>query len=81
MVRRIPVLTVLALSFALAATECGGAKSAHCENDGQCEALGGKFQYCVAGRCAECVTNAGCGAHGRCERGQCSAPGDTEASK
>lgn len=76
MVRRIPLLTALALLAALAATECGGARSAHCENDGQCEALGGKFHYCIAAQCVECVTNAACGAQQRCERGQCSAPGD-----
>lgn len=74
MARRIPLLAILALLTGLAATECGGARSAHCENDGQCEALGGNFHYCVAAHCAECVTSAGFGAHGRCERGQCLAP-------
>jgi hypothetical protein len=57
--------------YFLAAVDCGQARDVHCSNDGDCQALGGDFNYCVEARCLECVTNAACGAHRYCHKGAC----------
>ncbi len=63
-------LALLTLGLLLS-TDCGPARDAHCSNDGECEALGADFHYCIESRCVECVTNASCGAHHYCHKGAC----------
>ncbi len=41
-----------------------------CQHDDQC-AVGGKHDYCVAGRCAYCRTAVDCGDRQRCRAGAC----------
>ncbi|HEY2407477.1 MAG TPA: hypothetical protein VGI10_15810 [Polyangiaceae bacterium] len=64
-------LLLPATLYFLAAVDCGPARDAHCSNDGECEALGGDFKYCLESRCVECVTSAACGAHRYCHQGAC----------
>ena len=64
-------LVSFAALYLLAAVDCAGAHDAHCANDGDCQALGGDFNYCVEARCLQCVTNAACGPHHYCHKGAC----------
>ncbi len=41
-----------------------------CESDAQC-AVGGRHDYCVAGRCAYCRTAIDCGDRQMCRAGRC----------
>jgi hypothetical protein len=65
-------LAMLASVLFLSSTiDCGSPRDAHCSNDGECEALGGNFKYCLEAHCVECVTNAACGAYHYCHHGAC----------
>lgn len=63
-------LMLLAL-FALTLSRCAPeAKTVHCSNDAVCKDTG-DFNYCVNGRCVECVTSSGCEKGERCSAGAC----------
>jgi len=71
-VRGASAALVLGVLLSLATLECApNARSARCENDGDCPDATHGRAYCVHSRCVECVTSSSCGAHRRCAEGQC----------
>jgi hypothetical protein len=42
-----------------------------CSNGGECSAKDPKYEYCLHGRCVECVARGSCGAHRACKNGEC----------
>lgn len=61
------LLAALTLTLSRCAPE---AKTVHCSNDAICKDQG-DYDYCVNGRCVECVTSSGCEAGERCSAGVC----------
>jgi hypothetical protein len=65
-------LTVWLAALVVALSHCApDPRTVHCSNDASCKERGGDYNYCVNGRCVECVTNAACGPGRRCSVGTC----------
>jgi hypothetical protein len=47
------------------------ARYARCSNGGECQKRDPKYEYCLDGRCVECIGRGGCGAHRACRDGAC----------
>jgi Cys-rich repeat protein len=64
-------LAIWIAAIAAALTQCApDPRTVHCSNDTSCKERG-DYNYCVNGRCVECVTNSACGAGRRCSVGTC----------
>lgn len=48
-----------------------GPRYERCSNGGECSAKDPKYEYCLNGRCVECVARGSCGAHRACKNGEC----------
>jgi hypothetical protein len=46
-------------------------RSVRCSNGGECKERDAKFEYCLEGRCVECVANGSCGMNRTCADGAC----------
>lgn len=70
--------------FAIIAFTAGCAPSPRdvsCSNDGQCEAVGARYHYCLESRCVECLGSASCGEGRTCEDGACRCSDDSGCGK
>jgi hypothetical protein len=47
------------------------ARNVRCSNGGECKAHDPKYEYCLAGRCVECVARGSCGTNRFCKDGVC----------
>lgn len=48
-----------------------GPKSVPCSNAGDCSKVDAKYQYCLEGRCVECIGDASCPNRSLCKDGSC----------
>lgn len=46
-------------------------RSVRCSNGGECKERDPKFEYCLEGRCVECVARGSCGTNRICVDGVC----------
>jgi hypothetical protein len=46
-------------------------RTVRCSNGGECKEHDPKFEYCLEGRCVECVARGSCGTNRTCVDGAC----------
>jgi hypothetical protein len=63
---------VVAAGYAVSTVGCAPQpRSVRCSNGGECKERDAKFEYCLEGRCVECVANGSCGMNRTCADGAC----------
>ena len=46
-------------------------RTVRCSNGGECKEHDAKYEYCLQGRCVECVARGSCGMNRICSDGMC----------
>ncbi len=65
------VLAAFGAALLVAGACAPSPKTVRCTNGGECTAADPRYEYCLEGRCVECVANTSCGIDNRCVDGFC----------